>query len=82
MTDEALGEVIDVLREMVMLISARAVSLCNVQNIVKCMLTLQFVLVDYIYLFLKHIMFQPKFLVWSACVIDRWTLVHPVCESD
>ena len=82
MTDEALGEVIDVLREMVMLISARAVSLCNVQNIVKCMLTLQFVLVDYIYLFLKHIMFPPKFLIWPACVIDRWVLVHPVCKSD
>jgi len=33
------------------------------------------------------IRFPPKFLVWSVCfgpshVIDRWTLVHPVCVSD
>jgi hypothetical protein len=44
---EALGEVIDVLREMVMFLSARAVSLCNVQNVVKSILTLQFALIDY-----------------------------------
>jgi len=33
------------------------------------------------------IRFPPKFLVWSVCfgpshIIDRWTLVHPVCVLD
>ena len=47
MTDEAFSEVIDALREMVMLINACTVPLCNVQNSVKSMLTLRFALINY-----------------------------------
>ena len=35
-----------------------------------------------LYLLVKRVRFSPYLLVWSARIIDRWTLVYPVCKSD